>query len=210
MVQRIPWYVEVKKHLVDGQQCLGVILYCAEKKKPLDWSQPAQFSIKLQSFKQNVAAVKRDVKPFIYDHTAMGFGATSFIKWDDLFDASKAYVKNNTIKLKFYVEVADQNEDAKSNLIFTNIEKCCAEGCLVKYRLNVTNIEQLIAVRTPKIVFRNITWRLTVCKTHLGYLAVYIQSFAEDTVSCNITMTVKLVSSKNADKSVENTLPRTW
>lgn len=178
---------------------------CAEKKKPLDWSQPAKFSIKLQSFEQNVAAVKRNVKPYIYDqdHTAIGFGATSFIKWDDLFDASKGYVKNNTIKLKFYVEVADQNEDAKSNLIFANYEKCCAEGCLVKYRLTITNIEQLIAVRTPKIVFRNITWRLTVCKTHLGYLAVYIQSFAEDTVSCNIKMTVKLVSSKNADKSVE-------
>lgn len=101
------------------------------------------------------------------------------------------------------MEVADQNEDAKSNLICANIEKCCAEGCLVKYRLTVTNIEQLIAVRTPKIVFRNITWRLTVCETHSGYLAVYIQSFAEDTVSCNITMTVKLVSSKNADKSIE-------
>lgn len=51
---------------------------CAEKKKPLDWSQPAKFSIKLQSFEQNVAAVKRNVKPYIYDqdHTAIGFGAT--------------------------------------------------------------------------------------------------------------------------------------
>lgn len=200
MVQGIPWHVEVVKHLVAGQQCLGVILYC--DKKGTDWLQPAWFSVKLLSFSANVAAIENYIQPCIFYSTTNGFGIVSLIKWDDLFEVNKGYVKENTIKLDIHVEVANPDDGIKSNLIFVNTEKCCAEACLVKYRLTVTNTEHLMAVRTPKIVLRNIPCCLTVCKLRSGFLSVYLQLLAENTISCNITMTVKLIS-KNAAKSIE-------
>lgn len=203
IVDGIPWKVSIKKKLVINEY-LAAHLYCAKKEKPLDWSQPAQFSIKLLSFDANVTAIEYSNQPFIYDHIGSGFGKLSFIKWNNLFDVNKSYVKNDTIQLEFHVEIADQNETTKSKLVLTNIEKRQEDCCWSKYRLTVTNIENLMAIRKPEIILQNISWYLTVYKSRSGKLGVYLGSQnTEQRATLKRTMSIKLLSSKGATKSIE-------
>lgn len=172
MVDEIPWKVNVKKELDHGKSYLGAYLDCGKGSKTPNWSQPARFTIKILSFKDDVAPLISEVDPFIYDHTKNIFGDNAIISWDDLFDASKGYVKNDTIKMEFLVEVADQSPNTKSNLILTRTDNC-REGNWSKYHLTVTNIENLMAVQLPKIVLRNIPWNLIVFKDQTGHLGIY-------------------------------------
>lgn len=120
IVDEIPWKVNIKKELIDGIPYLGAYLECEKKPKLLNWTQPVRFLIRLLSFRDDVVAYETDINPFIFSHINATFGA-AFMKWDDLFDAKKGYVKDDTIKLQFHVEAADRNQSTKSVLVLTSI-----------------------------------------------------------------------------------------
>lgn len=205
IVRGIPWKVNVEKRYSDGEASLAVFLYCSKKNKTPDWKQPARFSIKLLSFISDLLAVKYCVEPFIYDHTDTGFGAPLLIKWKDLHDFNKGYIKNGTISLDVHVEVADSNEATKSYLICSNFGKRNADDWSAKYRLTVTNIRNLMFVRASKTVLRNISYHLAVYKCHWGNLKIYLDSFEMNGgAPTEISMSIKLTSSNDGAAKTVN------
>lgn len=208
IVDDIPWYVNVKKELDQGKSYLGAHLDCSKKSKTPNWSQPARFTIKILSVKDDVATLVHHIHPFIYDHTKKKFGDDAIISWDDLFDASKGYVKNDTIKMEFLVEVADQNPNTKSNLILIRTDTC-REGDWSKYHLTVTNIENLMAVQLAKIVLRNIPWNLVVFKDQKGHLGIYNDChIPKHKGTFKRSMSCKILSRFGQAKSIEKVVNR--
>lgn len=207
IVRGIPWKVIVKKEYWDGDASLAVYLFCKKKGETPEWTQPARITFKLLSFISDVVAVEHHVEPIIYDHTKEGWGTGSLIKWNDLIDLNKGYIKNDTISLDVHVEVADSNEATKSYLICSNTEKRNADDWSVKYQLTVTNIRNLMIVRASKNVLRNISYRLAVYKCHSGNLKIYLDSFEMNGGALTeISMSLKLTSSKDGAAKTVNKL----
>lgn len=205
IVDDIPWKVNIKKELDQGKSYLAAYLDCRKESKTSNWSQPARFTIKILSVKDTLIS---EVYPFIYDRTKYNFGDNAIISWDDLFDASKGYVENDTIKLEFLVEVADQNPNTKSNLILTRTDNC-RDGDWSKYHLTVTNIENLMAVQLPKIVLRNIPWNLVVFKDQTGHLGIYNDChIPKHNGTFKRTMTCKILSRFGKPKTIEKVFNR--
>lgn len=197
-VRGIPWAVEVCKKKDDGgNESLAVYLYCGKKGRP-SYAYAAHALFTLRPFGEGPSAIDY-CDPTIFDNSGIGYGADSLISWRDLFDAEKGYVKNDTIKLDIQIEVADPKNAEKSNLICAIVEKCCEEGCSAKFRLTVTKIDNLVAVRTNVLSLRKIGWFLTVYKNRMGRLGIRLQNLrSAKNCSCNARMSIRLMSSNGA------------
>ena len=94
-----------------------------------------------------------------------------------MIDTKKGYIKNETVNLEISIEVADPNDENKSELTFENIGPGCEADCMRKFRLSVVNIGNLIAVRSPIFIMQKLPWNLTVFKSHsFNNLSVRLES----------------------------------
>ncbi|XP_055304351.1 E3 ubiquitin-protein ligase rnf8-A-like [Sitodiplosis mosellana] len=201
-VYDIPWRVNVCKEACEGEEMLGVYLYCEQDSEFSNWSYTAHGKFKLLSFNGNQNEREFVLTPDVFDKENPSFGC-SFIEWRDLFNATNQYVKNDTISLKIKLEVANPNDEHKSDLILENIDKCCEKSGLGKFRLTVRNIKKLLAVRSPCIVLRNIRWFLTFFK-EFDQLSISLNSSnRSEEFSYDVQMMVKLISSKSSVKPIE-------
>lgn len=202
LIQDIPWRVRVKKHIEETEQFLAIYLCCENEESSLDWAQPATASFKLLPFNGNSAAKEYHLEPYVFDRIVTTSGCSS-IRWADLLDATNHYVKDDAIHLEVDIEVADLSDEHKSEVIFEGIDNCCNRGRVGKFRLTVSNVENLMAVRSPLFMLRDVSWILTVFKhsSHLG-LRLDARNSLDETI-CNVSKSVKIISVNEQQQRVQ-------
>lgn len=214
------WNVNVRKESYRGDEGLAVYLDCLGYSYLPNWSFTVHAQFKLLSFNSEQNALEYVLAPCIYDVENPSFGELSLIEWRDLFDATKQYVKNNTLRLEITLEVANPNDTHKSKLTLENIDLRCEMGASGTFRLTVLNIKNLLAVRSPSIVLQNIRWFFTVFK-HLDHLGICLESpdisdessneeesSSEEETSYEVKMVVKLIPLKSAIEPIEQMITK--
>ncbi|XP_031628616.1 E3 ubiquitin-protein ligase BRE1-like [Contarinia nasturtii] len=206
LVQGVPWNVKVVKNASAAVDRLGIYLYCQKKEILENWSHAAFASFKLLSSKDEVNPVERTIEAYAFDNSGLGYGFPNFIKWNDLLNVEKGYVKDDAITLEIEI-VAETSDENKSRLTFENIEKSCDENCLVLYRLTIANVKNLMAVASTKFNLRKLSCHLQVYKSQSSDLKIRLSSNSDaDEISYKSKILFTLVSSKDgkAIEKVEN------
>lgn len=199
----VPWKVKVCKKNKNNEPYLAARLFCAKKDKSSNWTHAATATFKLFSSAVNVNAIVKHASPYVYDSKGLGYG-DRMIWWPDLFDVTKGYVQDDAIQLDIKIKMADPNKKNKSELTLEEIERNCEEGCLTKFRLTVTNIENLMATRSSTFTLRNEPWDMTVFKSHSDQLGIRLGCNSTSTeFSCKTKVSVKLVPMKTGGKKIE-------
>lgn len=194
VLQGIPWKIQVKKEDNNGEASLGVYLHCA-KNKTENWTHTAQAKFTLISFGGNGSDLEYSPVPYPFDQSSATIGTPSLIKWESLLTTEKSFVKNDAIQLKIEIEPADPDDENKSVLQFENMSQSCSDGCTSTKRLTISNIGNLIAVRSPNFQLRQMPWHFTISKSQFGNLAVTLQrNLNARNVSCEVGMEIKLIS----------------
>lgn len=195
LIRGVPWQIQVCKKLYEGKQSLMVYLYCNKDDTHLNWSYVASFTTNLVPFSDDGEAVEHHYSPNMYDST-YGYG-DPLILWNDLFDESKSYVKNDSITLDVEIYMADPIEPNKSELIF-DVFNHGARSNRHKYQLKVKNIQSLLAVKSTQFIFENIRWHFIVFKheNHLGVRLITVDK------SFTLQLLVRVLSAKQ-EHSVE-------
>lgn len=173
-IHGIPWKVEVEKD--EEEQSFGVHLRCAKEDDPSNWTVPACATINLMTFSDEKNARKTYITPYGFDTYHQEFGCDPFIQWDELLKDENKYVKDDTIKLKVKITAGDPNYVDRSILKFENIDKSCDCGATATIRLTVSNVENLMAVRSSEFIVRGLPWDLTVYKCQKSTLGIMLQA----------------------------------
>lgn len=196
VVQDIPWKVKISKSIIDGKQSLGVHLICAKTDTSPNWSNAASVSFKLVSL-EGANCVESKTEPYAFNYIESSIGFTTFVDWIDLFDMKKKFVNDDAIQLDVNIEAADPHELNPSIMVVSNSERCCENDCLVTFQLNVININNLMAVRSPQFVLRGLLWDFSIYKDHSSRLGIRLGSrTTTDRVTCKVRMTAKLLSTE--------------
>lgn len=200
----IPWEVFLCKNEIDEQPWLGFYLHCAKEDETQDWSLWGSASFKLLSFSNFVKPVEYGTPALIFDDSGIAYGKSRFIQWNDLFDKAKNYVQNGAINLEVKVKAENPNDPSKSQLKIEPIGKHCDNDDSANFRLTVTNIANLMAVKSPSFKLHGLSWCLQIMKNEESELSVVLL-LQEDSVavSCQITMSIKLKSSKKDVHAIE-------
>lgn len=200
-IHGIPWQVKVHK----DEDSLAVHLHCAVKDKSSNWTVAARATIKLSSFSHKKNAVKKYIEPYVFKISRRSCGTYGLIGWDELLNDENKYVKNDAIQLKVEIKAENPNCADRAVLKFEPIDKCCDRGSHATFRLSVTNVENLLAVRSPQFILRGLPWALTVYKSQASTLGVMLSNESSKEASCEMEMSVKLLSTNgDMDPIVES------
>lgn len=206
IVQGIPWNVKVCKNVNGKNESLDIFLRCARDKYEEDWLHAAFAKVKLMPFNKDTNPVERRCDPYVFDDDGDCIGTSSFISWQDLFDSKKNYVQNDTIQLDINIEADGSDKNTTSKMTFEKVETCCEEDCFTTYRISVTNIEDLMAVRSPIFNLRKMPWALTIFKSCSSSLNIRFESKSSvENFSCKTQIWLRLISSKGDEMSIEKT-----
>lgn len=206
----IPWKVKILKNEADAENpaCLAVRLICVHKDKSLKWTVPGTVSCKLLPFGEDLDALEGHLRPDVFDRTRLnGIGFLECIPWQDLFDETKCYVKDEAIKLEIKIQAENPNSPMRSGVKFDNLGKSCRDECVIKYRLTIVNIANLMAVRTPRFYLRGLSWNITVGKDNASNSLFALLDFDESTkeISCKLAWSIKLTSLNEDIDPIEKT-----
>lgn len=202
VVQNVPLKINPTKLTFGSRDWLGINLYCAIEDESPDWSHAVSTTIKLVSLNGNNIIENFQTCSFVFDCSYPKFVSAVF-EWEDLFKPENNYVKDDTIKMKIHIVVADPKEKNPSKMLFETIKKSCAEGCSNKYRLTITNIDKFMAVKTPRFIVRNLPFVLMINRRITKLSAELFNSTSTADNSCKLQMSLKLISSKGDMKSIE-------
>lgn len=203
LIQGVPWKVDVTKTTIETDHFLSVQLICENKKMSSQSSYAAVASFKVLPFNGNVSVIKY-LEPYVFDSTGLISNSAS-IRWIELFDVEKNFVKNDTAFLDIQIDVTDPNDKNKSKLKFESIDSCCQEGRVGTFQLTIDNIDNLIAVRSPEFKLRNVPWFLTVFK-HSEHLGIRLDSrISPNDIICNIGASVKFIAINGNTQTIQRT-----
>lgn len=192
-VQGIPWSVKVGKRIVQSKDALGIYLCCAKKELAPNWTHVARASYKLISYDDCNHRIEKCMEPYVFVHSDQGLSNPILFTWEELFAAETNYVKNDAIKIEVKIEAEDPTEPNKSILVSHNMENVC-NNCSVKYRLTVKNIQNLMAVRSPKFKFKDLDWSFLLFKDQLTYLRIRMDCSEHVKQSFYTTVKIRLVT----------------
>lgn len=192
LVQGSPWKFYIKKTLCDdAKYVLGIYVYCVKEDKLANWSYAAAASFKILTFDGSRTEIEQQISPFVFDQMEAGVGTNPAIPWDDLFNAEKKYVKDDTVSLELKIDVKNPVEETKSELVFDRLSD-------TKFRLMVTNINNLMATRSPPFMLHKKPFNFVVYKSHKPYLGLYLyQRGTNNDLPIKLTMSAKLISTKD-------------
>lgn len=200
-IHGIPWTVDVYKfEEEEGKHSLAAFLHC-KKRGQSNWTHAAASSFELLSFDDNQNPVKCHSIPYVFD-SERGYG-TRIISWNELFNGSKKYVKDGSIKMNVGITIEDPKQPNKSKLKFQRLKN--QYGYEANIQLTVVNVANLLAVRSPQIEVRGMWCDLTVFKDHKSHIGIFLQCKSES-VPCKAMMTAKLVSSNKDGIQIEKTI----
>lgn len=195
-VQGVPWKVNIFKADTAEEAYLGIYLYCAKKDGSSTWSTAASAKFKLQSFLRNGDPVEHHIEPYIFDTSGLGYGTPALILWKDLFEIKNNYVKNDTIELDIQIKAADPNDPNRSLLAFNPIYSSCNDNCVNVSTITISNIDNLMAVKSPQFIANTLPWELTVFQDDFdGYLKVRLLKNGDKSKHRNVL--IKLISTKD-------------
>lgn len=201
LIQGAPWKIRLYKYRKDNEHRLTFSLICASKIRSMDWSHVAYASVELLSF-GGKNAPKKYSSPFVFNRSVTNWDR-ELLKWNDLFDATKNYVKSDAISLKIKIIVANPLDKNKSQLIFEEFTTATAKGR--RLVLTVTDIGNLMAVCSPQFIFNQAPWFIDVYKDHKDQICVRLKcrNFDEPEYFADVNMSVKLVAAGRQGKSIE-------
>lgn len=177
----------------NGKKSLGVQLYCAESKLPKGWWQQASATIKLLSFNTKLPPHKKSFEPHIYDESKTGFGFPSFIKWSDLFDKTKEYVRDDKIILELKVEAGYPFREFKKSANFEEIG--------ISYRITVNDIENMKSICSPPFNLEGASFCLTGYSNESNQIGVCLKSLGNSNkFPINVTMCLKVSGAESREK----------
>lgn len=197
----IPWQIEICKKYFVNKQWLAIYLHCKKNEQTPKWSCSAFFTVKLKSFDEIEESIEDQCDPYVCNQVQNWIGIPYFIEWCDLLDPIAGYVQNDTIELEIKIKVAQQN----CNLTLDALDKHCENCTMAKYQLTVTNIDKLIAVRSPEFKLKHSPWTLTVYKSGSDDLAVHLESMLDedDVKICDMRASFKLLTFKANTNPIE-------
>lgn len=198
-LQGIPWQVDMKKFKNGAKETLSIYLYCMNRDKSSNWTATACALVKLLPFSRDQKVYEHYIQPFVYNIFAIGYGTNKFIDWDYLLNENNKYVKDDTIKLEVKIEAEDPNSLSRSIPEFECIEKVCGPSC----QLTIRNVKNLMAVRTPDFIMSGIPWYIVANKNDYNLGIQLRQDSRTKNLSCQVTMSITLVSSKADVNSIE-------
>lgn len=201
-VNSIPWIVRICKDNLNGEQWLAIYLQCAKKQifenSILKWEHIACPTFKLISFNDDANNIENHLPPHVFDgQRAHGI---RMLRWNDLMDVDKGYIKDNTINLNIQIKMIDSDEENKSELVLEEIDQMTEEFNTqhAKYRFTVTNVEHLMAVRSPEIILQNMPWYVTIYKHPMKKLFIMLESMTGSRdFSCAVNFHAKLANQVN-------------
>lgn len=185
-----------------GEQWLAIYLQCAKKQifsnSILKWEHIACPTFKLISFSDDAINVENHLPPHVFDgERAHGI---RMLRWNDLMDGAKGYIKDNAINLNIQIKMIEPTEENKSELVFEEIDQITEEFNTqhAKYRFTVINVEHLMAVRSPEIILQNIPWYVTIYKHPMKKLFIMLESMAGSRdFLCAVNFHAKLTNEVN-------------
>lgn len=197
LVQNVPWKILVNKESVGGEQWLAVSLNCIVKGQTPKWICPAYFELKLKSYIKNVPPFEFRCDPYVFNPKGTCFG-DKVVKWCDLINPAKGYVKDDAIALEIRIEAVRQKCTLMLNELFKSI-------CIAKYQMFVTRVDVLMAAQSSHFKMIDTDWSFTVYKNAAGYLAVHLESMLKmaDVKICMMRASFKLLSFKTGGKPIE-------
>lgn len=108
IVYDTPWKLQIKRE--KSEDSLAVYLFCANKEVLANRTHEATATVKLLSYNDDVTPYEKCIGPCVFDDSGNGTGYSSFIKWHELFDESKYYIKNDTIRFCISIVADNPNE----------------------------------------------------------------------------------------------------
>lgn len=195
LIHGVPWKIYAYKNVLKPKPSLGLLLHCAKSGSTSHWSHVASATFELLSFKSECSTQKFDTRPYVFDHSNRYYGFKNIIRWADLFDAENNYVKDDTIHMQ--IEIYAEANTAKVTS-FERINENCYEEGSAAFRVTVSNVECLVAVKTAEFVLQKIPCELVLFK-HSNNLSIKLFLKQSHSVSQNfsffIELTADLVSS---------------
>lgn len=202
LIQDTLWKIKAATYGSVAYPSLGIFLYCEAKNKPVGWTHAAMATFKLLSFDANKFPIQHHLYPYVFKSNGQGYGNSSIIKWKDLFAAENSYVKNDAINLKITIEAADSDAEIKSHMQCEDVLQSC---CVTKKRLTISNVNNLLALRSPEFQMQRFCWELSVLKCS-DYLDIRL--LPQEDANCNVTMKVKLFPCDGKGNMVEQVQER--
>lgn len=195
----IPWKIDVIVYGTGAEKTLGVHLFCAHEDNT-HWTAAAWAIVKLLSYSTRVQPIDFNIPPYVYDRSGRSFGTYEMVYWNNLFDRSKKFVQNDTIKFEVLITAENTLDSNRSASIFRGIDKSCCQGT---YEIIVKNVSKLVAVRSRGFVMCGKPYDLDAFKndTHLG---VRLKLKQRVSLPSNIAMSIELTSTKRAALKVKH------
>lgn len=189
VISDVPLKIKVLKTEEEGEQCLGVFIFCKEQIS--QWNNYIVSGV-IKLISDEFPIVKM-IEPDVLDCIEYGYGLKSMIKWCDLMNTINGYVdEDDSIYLNIAIKILNSNDGNRTRLLS---KKTFAQGGNCIHRLTVTNVDKLMAVQSSKFTLQNSLWRITVYKDHLTQLGVRLKSYdTTKNFSCNVEMKVKLIT----------------
>lgn len=160
----IRWMVRIFKSEHPGpEQFIGADLFGDMNGRSPDWSISAIASIKLLSFTNDDPKMCCSVQT-VFDRDESSAFAGTLIGWNELFDPDKNYVRNDTINLEIEVISENPNNPHRSRMTFHRLPNCCDYSRLANWRVTVSNIENLMALKSPIVVLNGSQWYVRILK----------------------------------------------
>lgn len=203
VIQGIPWQLLIRKETSGDKHALALYLFCT---LPVKRSHAARTVIKIFRSDDSKNSFKCCIDPYVFnnndDEGLPAFGNT-FIPWEDLFNSSNRFVKDDKITMKVRIIAEDKNDPNRSELDFNSIGKSCDEGCISTFLLKISNVTNLMAVRSPVFRLGNSPFDLTVYK-HLSHVGIRLKYNGKETFPHEVVMTATLLSIKQ-NKTISKT-----
>lgn len=194
-IHEIPWKVKIFKRSVFNTD-LVISLICG-KTDDSQWSHAAQTSVKLLSFDSDQKANEIRCDPHIFSSTSLISCTERIIEWDNIFDTKNNYVdENDAIILKIKIKVADPNDENRSIVTLEPLKMSSEVEVSSVFKLTITNISTLMAVKTPAFIMEDTPWFLQIYTCSNDYLMVGLSVDSSSSVNCNVRVSCKLISSK--------------
>lgn len=160
-VQKQPWIVKLIKRNINGIDSICVMLESCIEIDFTDWAAIAELTVKLYNFKLNEEMHCKCGTFVFYDGTKMWEFPTPFITWNELLNAEKGFVEDDTCILEISLKMPPLQDIATNQLLsFESFKNCCESSSMAKYRITIKNASNFFGACSPIFIVNNMPWRI--------------------------------------------------
>ncbi len=105
----LPWLLDARTECSErtgNEEFFSIYIYCNQDSESTLWSCEAEVLFRLISQKENIPDVsKRTPVSTFNKQTSTNWGVTRFLKWDDIINSEKGYMKNDGVIVEALIKV---------------------------------------------------------------------------------------------------------